>query len=135
MYHLYIFCTDGNKWHFGNFGKYSKLLQYIFGFDNSVFNDISKFIYCPVYHHFRKITTVFSKKKLIEFGLICVIGSGILSFVGYQSLVILFVGAALLGVGVGFCASFAISLISDYYAPNQRGKLLEFKRQLVILEA
>ena len=71
-----------------------------------------------------KLLHFFSKKKLIEFGLICVIGSGILSFVGHQSLVVLFVGAALLGVGVGFCASFAISLISDHYAPNQRGKIV-----------
>ena len=66
-----------------------------------------------------KLLQYFSKKKLIEFGLVCVILSGILSFAGYKSLLVLFVGAALLGIGVGFCASFAISLISDYYAPNQ----------------
>lgn len=71
-----------------------------------------------------KLLARFSKKKLIEFGLLCVILAGIVSFVGYQSLFVLFCGAALLGIGVGFCASFAISLISDYYAPNKRGKIV-----------
>lgn len=66
----------------------------------------------------------FSKKVLIECGLTLVIVAGIVSFFGYTSIYILFLGAALLGMGVGMCASFAISLISDYFVPESRSKIV-----------
>ncbi|WP_075876490.1 MFS transporter [Merdibacter massiliensis] len=66
----------------------------------------------------------FSKKKLIEAGLFLVCCAGVLSYFCYNSLLLLFVGAGLLGSGTGLCASFAISLISDYFAANERQKIM-----------
>lgn len=66
----------------------------------------------------------FSKKKLIEVGLFLVCCAGVLSYFCYNSLLLLFVGAGLLGSGTGLCASFAISLISDYFAANERQKIM-----------
>ena len=66
----------------------------------------------------------FSKKLLIELGLSLVCIAGIFSFVCYESLMCLFIGAALLGSGTGLCASFAISLISDFFQNQERQKIM-----------
>ena len=66
----------------------------------------------------------FTKKRLIETGLVMVCLSGVLSYFCCGSLPLLFVGAGLLGSGVGLCASFAISLISDHFAAEERQRLM-----------
>lgn len=58
----------------------------------------------------------FSKKVLVESGLILVCISGILSF--------LFIWGGILGVGVGLVAALAISLISDYFEGEEKSSLL-----------
>ncbi len=66
----------------------------------------------------------FSKKKLIEMGLFLVCCAGVISYFCYDSLILLFAGAGLLGSGTGLCASFAISLISDYFEVKERQKIM-----------
>lgn len=66
----------------------------------------------------------FSKKNLIEAGLVLICFAGIVSYICYDSLYMLFFGAGLLGCGTGLCASFAISLISDYFEENERQKIM-----------
>lgn len=69
----------------------------------------------------------FSKKKMMECGLLLVCISGIVSFAGYRSLIVLYIGAGLLGMGSGLCGSFAISLISDYFEENERQKIMGYQ--------
>lgn len=69
----------------------------------------------------------FSKKLLIEIGLTLVCIAGIVSYFCYESLLMLFIGAALLGSGTGMCASFAISLISDYFNERERQKIMGYQ--------
>ena len=66
----------------------------------------------------------FSKKVLVELGLILVCISGILSFLFHDSLLILFIWAGVLGIGVGLVSPLAISLISDYFNGQEKGDLL-----------
>lgn len=66
----------------------------------------------------------FSKKILVELGLILVCVSGILSFLFHGSLLLLFIWAGILGIGVGLVSALAISLISDYFDGEEKGSLL-----------
>lgn len=66
----------------------------------------------------------FSKRKLVCFGLVLVCISGILSFMFYESIIALFACAGILGIGVGFVASIAISLIPDYFEGEEQEKLM-----------
>lgn len=66
----------------------------------------------------------FSKKQMIEIGLIMVCLSGIISFIGYHSLFVLYFAAAILGIGSGLCGSLAISLLSDYFDEKDRQKYM-----------
>lgn len=69
----------------------------------------------------------FSKKKMMECGLALVCIAGIISFIGYRSLTVLFIGAGVLGIGSGLCGSFAISLISDHFEENERAKIMGYQ--------
>lgn len=71
-----------------------------------------------------QLSSCFGKKNLIMAGLVLVCISGGLSFVFYESLLILFICAGILGIGVGLCASLTISLIADYFNEKERGKIL-----------
>ncbi|WP_459478940.1 MFS transporter [Clostridium saccharoperbutylacetonicum] len=66
----------------------------------------------------------FSKKILVEYGLILVCISGILSFLFHGSLLLLFIWAGILGIGVGLVSALAISLISDYFDGEEKRSLL-----------
>lgn len=65
-----------------------------------------------------------SKKRLIIRGLSLVVLAGLVSFIGYKSFIILMLGAAILGSGVGLCSSFAISLISDFFSDEYKDKVM-----------
>lgn len=68
-----------------------------------------------------------SKRTLASLGLFFAAASGILSFAFHGSLVLLFVWAGLIGIGVGLVVPMANSLISDYFAGNERATMLGFQ--------
>ena len=66
----------------------------------------------------------FDKKRLIEMGLLLVCLSAVISYLGYRSLFVLFIGAGVLGCGVGLCSAFAISLISDHFSGEKKQRII-----------
>ena len=60
-------------------------------------------------------------------GLFLAAASGVLSFAVHGSIVILYVWAGMLGIGVGLVVPMANSLISDYFQENERDAMLGYQ--------
>lgn len=68
-----------------------------------------------------------SKRTLAATGLLLAAVSGILSFAVHGSILILYVWAGMLGIGVGLVVPMANSLISDYFQENERDTMLGYQ--------
>lgn len=68
-----------------------------------------------------------SKRTLAATGLLLAAASGVLSFTVHGSIVILYVWAGMLGIGVGLVVPMANSLISDYFQENERDAMLGYQ--------
>ncbi|WP_371296786.1 MFS transporter [Ruminococcus sp.] len=68
-----------------------------------------------------------SKRTLAATGLLLATVSGILSFAVHGSILILYVWAGMLGIGVGLVVPMANSLISDYFQGNERDTMLGYQ--------
>lgn len=68
-----------------------------------------------------------SKRTLAALGLFLAAVSGILSFAVHGSIVVLYVWAGMLGIGVGLVVPMANSLISDYFQGNERDAMLGYQ--------
>ena len=68
-----------------------------------------------------------SKRTLAALGLLLAAVSGVLSFVVHGSIIILYVWAGVLGIGVGMVVPMANSLISDYFQENERDVMLGYQ--------
>lgn len=68
-----------------------------------------------------------SKRTLAATGLFLAAASGVLSFAVHGSIVILYVWAGMLGIGVGLVVPMANSLISDYFQENERDAMLGYQ--------
>lgn len=68
-----------------------------------------------------------SKRTLAATGLLLATVSGILSFAVHGSILILYVWAGMLGIGVGLVVPMANSLISDYFQENERDTMLGYQ--------
>lgn len=68
-----------------------------------------------------------SKRTLTATGLLLAAVSGILSFAVHGSILILYVWAGMLGLGVGLVVPMANSLISDYFQENERDTMLGYQ--------
>ena len=68
-----------------------------------------------------------SKRTLAATGLFLAAVSGVLSFAVHGSIVILYVWAGMLGIGVGLVVPMANSLISDYFQENERDAMLGYQ--------
>lgn len=68
-----------------------------------------------------------SKRTLAALGLFLAAVSGILSFAVHSSIVVLYVWAGMLGIGVGLVVPMANSLISDYFQGNERDAMLGYQ--------
>ena len=68
-----------------------------------------------------------SKRTLAATGLLLAAVSGILSFAVHGSILILYVWAGMLGIGVGLVVPMANSLISDYFQENERDTMLGYR--------
>lgn len=64
------------------------------------------------------------KKLLAVIGLACVSAAGVLAFLFHGSITILFVWAAIMGIGIGLVAPVAPSLISELFEGNERQTLM-----------
>ena len=67
------------------------------------------------------------KRTLAATGLFLAAASGVLSFAVHGSIVILYVWAGMLGIGVGLVVPMANSLISDYFQENERDAMLGYQ--------
>ena len=68
-----------------------------------------------------------SKRTRAATGLLMAAVSGILSFAVHGSILILYVWAGMLGIGVGLVVPMANSLISDYFQENERDTMLGYQ--------
>ena len=68
-----------------------------------------------------------STRTLAATGLLLAAVSGILSFAVHGSILILYVWAGMLGIGVGLVVPMANSLISDYFQENERDTMLGYQ--------
>lgn len=68
-----------------------------------------------------------SKRTLAATGLFLAVATGVLSFAVHGSIVILYVWAGMLGIGVGLVVPMANSLISDYFQENERDAMLGYQ--------
>lgn len=71
-----------------------------------------------------KLAMVCSKKVIASAGLLFGSLAGILSFFFHGRIVLLFVWAGLLGIGIGMVVPMATSLVSDYFSENEKDVLL-----------
>ena len=71
-----------------------------------------------------KLTVNFSKRSLALLGSALGTAAGLCSFLLHGSLVLLFIWAGMLGVGIGLVIPIANSLIADYFEGNEKDSLL-----------
>lgn len=69
------------------------------------------------------LTSVFPKKYLIGTGSVCICAAGIFGALFHNSLQVLFVWSALLGIGMGLVSALTVSLISDYFDGEEKTNL------------
>lgn len=91
-------------------------VQYLMTFPNLMVVIVSFFI--------SSITKRISKRTAAAFGLLLACLAGILSWQFHGSLILLYVWAGMLGVGIGIVIPTAASLISDYFSGEEKDSLM-----------
>ncbi len=70
------------------------------------------------------LTSIFPKKYLIAVGSLCIIATGFLGLTFHGSLQILFAWSVLMGMGMGLISALTLSLISDYFAGQEKATMM-----------
>ena len=71
-----------------------------------------------------RLTVIFSKRRLAILGSALGAAAGVLSFLLHGNLILLYIWAGLLGIGIGLVIPIANSLIADYFEGNEKDSLL-----------
>ena len=94
-------------------------IQYLMTFPNLVVVVVSVLV--------SALSKRFAKRNIAVVGLLLGSMAGVLSFLFHQSLVLLYIWAGMLGIGIGLVVPVATSLISDYFDGNEKDVMLGYQ--------